>query len=112
MKVVQEPAVVESMESETPRGDALDLYLREIGQVKLLTPQEEIALAKKIKKCDKQAREDMIKANLRLVVKIARDYSGLGLPLLDLINEGNIGLMKAVASFNSKGIIQTSNARP
>ena len=82
-------------------GDtAIKLYLREIGQVKLLTPQEEIDLAAKIKKGDKKARELMIKANLRLVVKIAHDYEGLGLPLLDLINEGNIGLMKAVERFD------------
>jgi RNA polymerase primary sigma factor len=82
-------------------GDtAIKLYLREIGQVKLLTPQEEIELAAKIKKGDKKARELMIKANLRLVVKIARDYEGIGLPLLDLISEGNIGLMKAVERFD------------
>ena len=86
-------------------GDtAIKLYLREIGLVKLLTPQEEIELAARIKKGDKKAREHMIKANLRLVVKIAHDYDGLGLPLLDLINEGNIGLMKAVERFDpSKG---------
>ncbi len=82
-------------------GDtAIKLYLREIGQVKLLTPQEEIELAARIKKGDKRAREHMIKANLRLVVKIARDYEGIGLPLLDLISEGNIGLMKAVERFD------------
>lgn len=82
-------------------GDtAIKLYLREIGQVKLLTPEEEIELAARIKKGDKKARERMIKANLRLVVKIAHDYDGLGLPLLDLINEGNIGLMKAVERFD------------
>src|SRR5437667_929965 len=79
---------------------AIKLYLREIGQVRLLTPQEEIELAARIKKGDKKAREQMIKANLRLVVKIAHDYEGLGLPLLDLINEGNIGLMKAVERFD------------
>ena len=82
-------------------GDtAIKLYLREIGLVKLLTPQEEIELAARIKKGDKKAREQMIKANLRLVVKIARDYEGIGLPLLDLISEGNIGLMKAVERFD------------
>jgi RNA polymerase primary sigma factor len=81
---------------------AIKLYLREIGQVKLLTPQEEIELAARIKKGDKKAREHMIKANLRLVVKIARDYEGIGLPLLDLISEGNIGLMKAVERFDPK----------
>lgn len=92
------PAVKErgSYDADT----AIKLYLREIGQVKLLTPQEEIELAAKIKRGDKKAREDMIKANLRLVVKIAHDYEGLGLPLLDLINEGNIGLMKAVERFD------------
>jgi RNA polymerase primary sigma factor len=79
---------------------AIKLYLREIGQVKLLTREEEVELAARIKKGDKRAREQMIKANLRLVVKIAHDYEGLGLPLLDLINEGNIGLMKAVERFD------------
>jgi RNA polymerase primary sigma factor len=91
-----EPKERSSYDADT----AIKLYLREIGQVKLLTPQEEIDLAAKIKKGDKRAREDMIKANLRLVVKIAHDYEGLGLPLLDLINEGNIGLMKAVERFD------------
>lgn len=82
-------------------GDtAIKLYLREIGQVPLLTLQEEIDLAARIKKGDKKAREHMIKANLRLVVKIAHDYEGFGLPLLDLISEGNIGLMKAVERFD------------
>jgi RNA polymerase primary sigma factor len=79
---------------------AIKLYLREIGQVKLLTPEEEIELAARIKKGDKKARELMIKANLRLVVKIAHDYESFGLPLLDLISEGNIGLMKAVERFD------------
>src|SRR5215475_5837526 len=81
---------------------AIKLFLRDIGQVKLLTPKEEIELAARIKKGDKKAREQMIKANLRLVVKIARDYEGIGLPLLDLISEGNIGLMKAVERFDPK----------
>ncbi|TAK90839.1 MAG: sigma-70 family RNA polymerase sigma factor [Verrucomicrobia bacterium] len=100
--------VAKKIESELPRpadaarGDSLHLYLREIGQVKLLTPEEEIALARRIKRGDKQAREHMIKANLRLVVKIARDYEGLGVPLLDLISEGNIGLMKGVEKFDPK----------
>src|ERR1043165_5066046 len=80
--------------------NAYTLYLREIGQTKLITPQEEIELAKRIQKGDDAAREEMIKANLRLVVKIARDYEEYGLPLLDLINEGNIGLMKAVERFD------------
>jgi RNA polymerase primary sigma factor len=77
----------------------LNRYLREIGRFALLTPQEEVELAKKIKKGDTAARERMINANLRLVVTIARDYVNLGLPLLDLISEGNIGLTKAVERF-------------
>src|SRR5438552_15907813 len=80
--------------------NGIKIYLREIGQVKLLTVQDEIDLAAKIKRGDKAARTRMIKANLRLVVKIAHDYSNLGLPLLDLISEGNIGLMKAVERFD------------
>jgi RNA polymerase primary sigma factor len=76
------------------------IYLREIGQIPLLTPQEEIDLAARIKKGDREAETLMIKANLRLVVKIARDYANLGLPSFDLISEGNIGLMKAVERFD------------
>ena len=82
--------------------NGIKIYLREIGQIALLTPKAEIRLAARIKKGDKQARADMIKANLRLVVKIAHDYSNYGLPLLDLISEGNIGLMKAVERFDPK----------
>jgi RNA polymerase primary sigma factor len=78
----------------------LSLYLTEIGKVKLLTAEQEIELAKRIKEGDEAAREQMIKANLRLVVKIAREYEGIGLPLMDLISEGNIGLMKAVERFD------------
>jgi RNA polymerase primary sigma factor len=74
--------------------------MREIRQVNLLTPQEEVILARRVQAGDEAAREHMIRANLRLVVKIARGYENLGLPLLDLINEGNIGLMKAVERFD------------
>jgi RNA polymerase primary sigma factor len=77
----------------------LTRYLRDIGQFPLLTPRQEIELAKKIKNGDAAARDRMINANLRLVVTIARDYANLGLPLLDLISEGNIGLTKAVERF-------------
>lgn len=80
--------------------NGMKIYLREIGQVPLLTPQEEIDLAALIKQGNKEARAKMIRANLRLVVKIAHDYANLGLPLLDLISEGNIGLMKAVERFD------------
>lgn len=87
---------------EYQTADALQLYLREMAETPLLTPQEEIALAKRVKQGDLQARHRMIKANLRLVVKISRDYANFGLPLLDLINEGNLGLMKAVDRFDPK----------
>ncbi len=80
--------------------DALQVYLREMAEVDLLTIQQENELAARIKKGDLEARDHMIRANLRLVVKIAREYEGLGLPLLDMINEGNIGLMKAVEKFD------------
>ena len=84
-------------------GDSgIKIYLREIGQTPLLTREEEVKLARKIKRGDQAARQHMIKANLRLVVKIAHDYSNYGLPLLDLISEGNIGLMKAVERFDPK----------
>jgi len=76
------------------------LYLRQIAQYPLLTPERELELADKIKKGNKEAKEEMIRANLRLVVKIARDYANLGLPILDLISEGNIGLVKAVERFD------------
>jgi RNA polymerase primary sigma factor len=89
------------LERETyDENSGLTLYLQEVGRTPLLTPAEEIQLAKRIKRGDAKAREQMIKANLRLVVKIARGYENYGLPLLDLINEGNIGLMKGVERFD------------
>ncbi len=78
----------------------LQLYLQEIGKTALLTPSEEVSLARRIMKGDKTARDHMISANLRLVVKIAMDYKDFGLPLLDLISEGNLGLIKAVERFD------------
>ena len=78
----------------------LRAYLREISETPLISPQQEIELAARIQAGDAAAREQMIKANLRLVVKIAKDYDGMGLPLLDMINEGNIGLMRAVERFD------------
>jgi len=78
----------------------LKIYLKEIAVTPLLTPAEEVVLAGRIKNGDEEARQTMVKANLRLVVKIAQAYMGIGLPLLDLISEGNIGLMKAVERFD------------
>ncbi len=88
--------------NELPSSDkgALKLYLQEIGRTPLLKPEEEVALARRIQKGDHEARQKMIQANLRLVVKIAHDYNNFGLPLLDLISEGNIGLVKAVERFD------------
>jgi RNA polymerase primary sigma factor len=86
--------------NETDTG--FNRYLREIGRFPLLTPQQEIELAEKIKKGDAAARERMINSNLRLVVTIAHDYANLGLPVLDLISEGNIGLTKAVERFDPR----------
>lgn len=81
-------------------NSAIKIYLREIGQTPLLTPEEEVELAGRIQQGDEEAKQTMIRANLRLVVKIAHDYARFGLPLLDLISEGNIGLMKAVERFD------------
>ena len=88
------------MQESEDRG--IKIYLREIGQTPLLTAAEEVQLARRVRRGDQQARQRMILANLRLVVKIAHDYARYGLPLLDLISEGNIGLMKAVERFNPK----------
>lgn len=94
------PVTMEEIRQAYDGDTAYQLYLKEIGQTPLLTIEEENYLAARIKKGDKAARERMIKANLRLVVKIARDYEGYGVPLLDLISEGNIGLMKGVERFD------------
>ena len=79
---------------------AISAYLRAISQTPLLSPRQEVELARKIRNGDRQARDLMISANLRLVVTVARDYVDYGLPLLDLISEGNIGLVKAVERFD------------
>jgi RNA polymerase primary sigma factor len=92
-------------------NDTMKLYMQNIGQYALVTPQEEVELAAKIAAGDEGARAKLIRSNLRLVVKIAHDFKGLGLPLLDLISEGNIGLMRAVEKFDpSKGAKLSSYA--
>ena len=84
--------------------DPMKAYMQDIGVIPLINKEEEIELARKIKAGDEAAKQKLIKANLRLVVKIAHDFKGLGLPLLDLISEGNIGLMRAAEKFDpSKG---------
>jgi RNA polymerase primary sigma factor len=79
---------------------SLDLYLREIGEARLITAQEEVELAKRIKEGDHLALERLTKANLRFVVSVAKQYQNQGLSLADLINEGNIGLIKAAKRFD------------
>jgi len=102
-KDVVERELAEVSEQPTMVGaDSVQMYLREIGKIALLTPEEEIKLAKRIEKSDEQAKQRLAEANLRLVVSIAKKYVGRSpnLTLLDLIQEGNIGLFKAVEKFD------------
>ena len=97
-KPVERPPVVPTpVESTT---DALQLFLREAGRHRLLTAAQEVSLAKRIEGGDAGAKEEMIKANLRLVVSIAKNYRNQGLPFLDLIQEGTLGLIRAVEKFD------------
>ena len=86
--------------AEYTLDDPVRMYLKEIGQVKLLTAEEEIELAKRVSEGDKKAKDRLTEANLRLVVSIAKKYSGRGLHILDLIQEGNTGLIRAVDKFD------------
>ncbi len=95
---VPEPQTLAELPHSEKTG--IQLYLAEIGKTPLLKPAEEVELARRIRQGDEKARQQMIQANLRLVVKIAHDYANFGLPLLDLISEGNIGLIKAVERFD------------
>ncbi len=86
------------------RADSMKAYMQEIGEIPLISKEEEIELADRIRKGDEEAKHKLVQANLRLVVKIAHDFKGYGLPFLDLISEGNIGLMRAAEKFDpSKG---------
>jgi RNA polymerase primary sigma factor len=93
----QQPALDLTVE---PSLDSLRLYLRSIGKVELLSASEEVSLAKRIERGDMRAKEQMVKANLRLVVSIAKGYLGRGLTFLDLIQEGSLGLIRAVEKFD------------
>src|SRR5271170_2554014 len=99
---LEKPEPAEAPSAAPTDRSNLQIYLQEIGKTALLTIPEEISLARRIRRGDKAARDHMIKANLRLVVKIAMDYKDFGLPLLDLISEGNIGLVKAVERFDPR----------
>ncbi len=83
-------------------AEALKLYIKDIKDIPLLKPDEELKVARRVKRGDAQARRLMIRSNLRLVINIAKQYSRFGVPLLDLIEEGNLGLMKAVSKFDPK----------
>ena len=90
----------EQPSEQSPAPDAMRLHLGSIGRVKLLTAAQEIALAKRIERGDMQAKQEMIEANLRLVVSIAKHYGGRGLPLEDLVQDGSVGLIRAVEKFD------------
>ena len=100
-ELVERPAPVEAP-AQTDLDDPLGAYLKEIGRGRLLTKEEEVQLAKQIAKGSEEARRRMTEANLRLVVSIAKKYQNRGMPLLDLIQEGNLGLMRAVDKFDHR----------
>lgn len=93
-------ALAQAGYSDDISDDSVRLYLREIGKIPLLTPEEELALAQRVVKGEKRAKDKMAEANMRLVVSIAKRYSGRGLDFLDLIQEGNTGLLRAVEKFD------------
>ena len=95
-KVIDAGEIAESMSANDP----VRMYLKEIGKIPLLTAEEELELGKRLEEGDETARQAMVEANLRLVVSIAKHYVGRGLPFLDLIQEGNFGLIKAVGKFD------------
>ena len=98
----KEPAESETWAADAPTGaaDSLQLFLADVGRHKLLTAADEVALAKRIERGDPVAKRRMIESNLRLVVSIAKGYRGLGVPFLDLIQEGTLGLNRAVEKFD------------
>jgi len=87
-------------QSETRTKESIEKYLEEIGGFSPLPPEEEIALARRIRKGEEEALDRLVKANLRFVISVAKEYQGQGLPLQDLISEGNLGLIKAAQRFD------------
>src|SRR4051812_41612248 len=96
----EEDAVAEEVEAQEVSTDALQLFLKDVGKVDLLTAAQEVELAKRIERGDHRAKQEMVEANLRLVVSIAKRYRNQGLPFLDLIQEGTIGLVRAAEKFD------------
>ncbi len=92
--------MIQKIMNEVSIDDSVKMYLKDIGRVPLLSPQEEIEIAKRMAEGDEEAKKELINANLRLVVNIAKRYVGRGMQFLDLIQEGNLGLMKAVEKFD------------
>ena len=91
--------------------DSLQLFLKDIGKVRLLTAQEEVGLAKRIERGDLDAKEKMVESNLRLVVSIAKNYRNQGLPFLDLIQEGTLGLVRAAEKFDYRRALSSRRTR-
>src|SRR5690606_13426414 len=104
LDTADDESVEEEDDLSLPKGISVDdpvkMYLKEIGKVPLLTAEEEVALAKRMEAGDEEAKKRLAEANLRLVVSIAKRYVGRGMLFLDLIQEGNLGLMKAVEKFD------------
>ena len=96
VEIIDDVDVLEGVSTEDP----VRMYLKEIGNVPLLTTEQEVELAKRVEAGDEEAKKQLTEANLRLVVSIAKKYVGRGMPFLDLIQEGNMGLMKAVDKFD------------
>jgi RNA polymerase primary sigma factor len=96
----EEEDVAEEIEAQEVSTDALQLFLKDVGRVDLLTAPQEVELAKRIERGDHRAKQEMVEANLRLVVSIAKRYRNQGLPFLDLIQEGTIGLVRAAEKFD------------
>jgi RNA polymerase primary sigma factor len=98
--VEEEEPAAEEVEAQEVSTDALQLFLKDVGRVDLLTAAQEVELAKRIERGDHRAKQEMVEANLRLVVSIAKRYRNQGLPFLDLIQEGTIGLVRAAEKFD------------
>ena len=100
----EEEVELDKIDLSVPEGvsieDPVRMYLKEIGKISLLTPEEELMLAKEVRAGSREAKEKLARANLRLVVSIAKHYAGRGMAFLDLVQEGNLGLMRAVEKFN------------